>query len=838
VLRIDLALISPRGNADAAPLECPLVEPQDLAARSRGIDPNMLSMTSNQLFRGLLCSSLFTAGIALTAPAFAQLGGGHGPGPFRRVATFPTFANTNIADQASAEIVAASTDGNLLIYTDSGSDRIGFIDITTPSSPQPGGVLGMAGEPTAVGVIGGYALVAVDKSVSFVNPSGDLAIIDLATRQIVRTIALGGQPDSVAISPDGHYAAIIIENQRDEELGNGAPPQLPGGFLVIVDLVGDPSAWTTRNVSLIGVADLYPDDPEPEYVDINAANIAVVTMQENNHIALIDLASGRVLFDFSAGTVDLTDIDTNENDLIEQSSALNGVPREPDAVTWISPFTFATADEGDLDGGSRGFTIFAPWGLPLYEAGNTIEHAVARLGHYPESRSENKGNEPESAEYGDYQGARYLFIGSERSSVVLVYQLAGGPLFGSTDPQLVQILPTGVAPEGLLAIPQRDLFVVACEADSREDVIRGSVMIYERNGQGNYPQIVSEDRVGTSTPIPWAAQSGLVVAPGHDDVLYSVHDSYYRASRVYKLERGGHGPMRITEELPLVDTGMVLGNALRRWKALLPNTPGFQIASLLNVDGTVNLDQEGIAVEADGRTFWIASEGTGNLNNGVSNPSNRPFQSPNLLVRAVRNPGSDVLEIVRVVGLPFEMTTNQLRFGLEGIAVEDGVAVYVCLQREWSNAGDPSGKVRIGRFDLVTGAWTFVHYPLDAVTSPNGGWVGLSDITYLGGGQLAVLERDNQGNADARIKRIYTVDLSSVTFRDVTQAGSFETLAKTLEIDLLAAGSYDQFAGFVPEKLEGMAVLSDGTTLVVNDNDGVEDNSGETVVVRLPQLLQ
>ncbi len=42
----------------------------------------------------------------------------------------------------------------------------------------------------------------------------------------------------------------------------------------------------------------------------------------------------------------------------------------------------------------------------------------------------------------------------------------------------------------------------------------------------------------------------------------------------------------------------------------------------------------------------------------------------------------------------------------------------------------------------------------------------------------------------------------------------------------------------MPEKLEGMAVLSDGTTLIVNDNDGVDDNSGETTVVRIPQLLR
>ena len=29
------------------------------------------------------------------------------------------------------------------------------------------------------------------------------------------TIDLGGQPDSIAVSPDGKYAAVVIENERD-----------------------------------------------------------------------------------------------------------------------------------------------------------------------------------------------------------------------------------------------------------------------------------------------------------------------------------------------------------------------------------------------------------------------------------------------------------------------------------------------------------------------------------------------------------------------------------------------------------------------------------------------
>jgi hypothetical protein len=60
--------------------------------------------------------------------------------------------------------------------------------------------------------------------------------VDLGDRTIETTINLGGQPDSIAVSPDGHYAAIAIENQRNESLNGGRMPQTPAGFLTIVDI--------------------------------------------------------------------------------------------------------------------------------------------------------------------------------------------------------------------------------------------------------------------------------------------------------------------------------------------------------------------------------------------------------------------------------------------------------------------------------------------------------------------------------------------------------------------------------------------------------------------------
>ncbi len=764
-------------------------------------------------------------------PHAAALANGQGAsqGPFQRIASFPVFQNTDVDDETVAEIVAASEDGMLLIYTDSETENLGFIDIANPANPTPAGALALGGEPTSVAVHGGYALVCINTSADFVNTSGDLLVVDIASRQIVRTLPLGGQPDSIAVSPDGRYAAICIENERDEDLGNGEPPQAPAGFLVIADLIGDPSQWGLRQVNLTGVADLFPEDPEPEYVDINAFNIAAVTLQENNHCVLVSLWDGRVLYDFPFGTVNLTQVDDNENDLIQQDASLQGVPREPDAITWTSLFTLATADEGDLFGGSRGFTTFSFLGFPLFRAGNSVEHLAASIGHYPESRSENKGTEPEGIEYGRFGGAQYLFVGSERGNFVLVYELFGGPFLANAHPVLRQALPTGVGPEGLLAIPSRDLFVVACEVDGRDDKIRSTVMIYANNGQGNYPEIESRNRPD-GTPIPWSALSGLATRPQGQN-LFAVHDSYYQQSRFFTLRPRPHGPVSLREETVLQDNAGVLLQTLQDLKGQLPNTPDFDPADLVNADGTVNLDLEGIDAAPFGR-MWFASEGAGNLVNGVSDPNDRPFESPNLLVRTTREGA-----IEEVILPPLEVTQNQLRFGFEGVAFT-GRYVYVAFQRAWQAAGDPSDRARIGRYDRLTQTWGFAHYPLDAVTSPAGGWVGLSELTHLGGRDFAVIERDNQGGPDATIKRIQTFSVLGVDWKPADQVGQFELLTKSLQADLIAMDAYGYTGGPVPEKLEGMAVLRNGTVVVVNDNDGVDDNNGETRLLRLPGLLQ
>lgn len=753
----------------------------------------------------LLTRSTLTLAVLAAIPLLAYADRPHPKDAhFQRIATYVvcenTSCDTDVIKETVAEIVAISEDGKTLVYTDSPTGRIGFVDISNPEAPVGLGTVQTLGEPTSVAVSGRHALVGVNTSESFVNASGHLAVYDLpaclanvAGCAPAHTLDMNGQPDSVAVSPNGRYAAIAIENERDEGVTvdgvEGGLPQYPAGFLNIVDLVDEPHHWKVRTVDLSGLAAYGSDDPEPEYVSINNANIAAVTLQENNHIALVNLVNGRVIQDFDAGSVDLEGINTVEEKpaLISLSGSLTGVLREPDSIAWLGGDKLITANEGDLFGGSRGFTVFSRNGKPLYDAGVSFEYLATRIGHYPDDRAGNKGAEPEGIASGKYGKQEYAFVGSERANFVAVYKQNG-----ARDMELVQVLPTGVGPEGLLPIPGRNLFIASTEGD---DPVRSQINIFRlEQAAPAYPQIESIVKAD-GKPIPWGALSALSADKDDADKLYTVHDSFYQQSRIYHVDISAH-PAKITGE------------------------------TVLKKDGaTVNYDLEGLAQRSDG-SFWLASEGSGTST------------TRNLLIEAAAD-GT----VVREIRLPAAVDAKQKSNGYEGVAVTGAVGVdekvYLAFQREWT--GDPAGHVRIGVYTpaddsdptVEEGEWKFFYYPLDPVKSPAGGWVGLSEITALGDGKFAIVERDNQSGPNARIKRVYTVDVMGQT--PVAEGGAFPVLSKSLAIDVLPAMQAGK--GWVHDKLEGLARTADGTIYVVTDNDGVDDSTGETQFLNLGKAL-
>ncbi len=388
---------------------------------------------------------------------------------FSEIGNFGTPANNPSAEDTSAEIIASTADGMTLVYSDSPANALGMIDITDPTNPLPLGSMDLGGEPTSVAIKNGQAFVGINTSPNYVEPSGHLLVVELKTGKEVARLELGGQPDSVAVSPDGTFVAVAIENERNEDINDEKIPQLPGGYVAIVNLADK----SVTKADLVGFSTIAPNDPEPEFVDINDLGEIVVTMQENNWMAVID-RSGKVISEFDAGLVTLVGVDNKKDGELNMVDTIENVRREPDAVKWIDNEHFATANEGDYKhetlgqakrGGSRGWTIFNKNGAVVYESGASYERAIASAGYWPEKRAEKKGVEPESVEVATYGDTRYIFVGAERANAIGVYKAND-----LTNPELVTILPTGIGPEGLVAIPQRNLFVSANEVDKEKSV--------------------------------------------------------------------------------------------------------------------------------------------------------------------------------------------------------------------------------------------------------------------------------------------------------------------------------------------------------------------------------
>lgn len=518
----------------------------------------------------------------------SALGHAQQPRFFDRVATIEAIrmlpADRDRSGKSIAEIVAATADGMTLVYVDGEQKGIGFVDIADPAAPRPAGFVPMAGEPNSVAVRGTFAYAVVDMSANKREVAGHVSVVDIAARREVMRCELGGQPDAVAIGPDGRFLVVAIENERDESVGRGAIPQLPAGYLAILPL--SPSGLDCaglRRVDLTGLAAVAPEDPEPEFVDVNARGEAVVTLQENNHIVIVDVASARVVAHFPAGMVDLEAIDATRDGVIRPTQRLAGVVREPDAVKWLDDERFVTANEGDYRNGSRGFTIFRRDGSVEWDSGNRLEHLAIALGHYPELRSASRGNEPEGIEVGVFDGERLIFVGSERASIVTVWRDEGAGIA----PTLLQTLPTGVGPEGLLAIPSRGLFVAAAEADNPETGLRSTLTIYRRGtGPSSYPTILSGPGPD-GVPMAWGALSGLAADREIAGRLFAVTDSFYAEARI------------LTVDATVLPARIVA-------------------AATVSLDGkpAPDLDIEGIATREDGG-FWLVSEGNPERREGV-----------------------------------------------------------------------------------------------------------------------------------------------------------------------------------------------------------------------------
>jgi MYXO-CTERM domain-containing protein len=366
--------------------------------------------------------------------------------------------------------------------------RLGFIDTS------------VYGDLNSVAIHGNLAAMA------FANTSdrrlpGLVVLYDTATRAPLAgasPITVGSLPDMLTFTPDG--SRLLVANEGTPNAVPDAAYGLPDpvGSVSIIDVgsrtvVAQPVfGGLTPEASNMGLNVRQPGmDWEPEYIAVSAdGSKAFVSLQENNAIAVIDLATNSATRLIGLGSKDFSlpgnEIDPRDNNSIGFINVPVRGLYMPDAIATYSVGGVGyvvTANEGDFrednadrttvggsgvesrlrvtaDGrfaaGARSFSIRDADGNLVYDSGSILDREAAAAGLYDDGRSRDKGVEPEGVALLTLGERTYAFIGLERT-------LAGATaVFDITDPaaaSFVRLLVTDgtggfdrlLRPEGLAA---------------------------------------------------------------------------------------------------------------------------------------------------------------------------------------------------------------------------------------------------------------------------------------------------------------------------------------------------------------------------------------------------
>jgi hypothetical protein len=251
------------------------------------------------------------------------------------------------------------------------------------------------------------------------------------------------------------------------------------------------------------------------------------------------------------------------------------------------------------------------------------------------------------------------------------------------------------------------------------------------------------------------------------------------------------------------------------------------LASALNAGGAKRLDPEGVALSRQGRVFIADEYGPFLLEFDDAGAQQRAFKVPDkfLVAKPAADPKAELP--------PASTSGRQPNRGFEGLSITpDSKKLYAIMQSCLIQDGKFDAakgyvvgtNLRILEVDIEKGTTRELVYTLD---SPDH---GVSEIRAVNDHEFLVAERDSKAGAEAKVKKLFLIDISGATDVSATAALPAEGLPpgvaavkKQLFLDLLDP-SFGLAGAAFPEKIEGMTFgpdLPDGRhlLLVTSDND-------------------
>ena len=426
-------------------------------------------------------------------------------------------------NKSAAEIVAFHPASTRILTVNALSGKIDVLDASNPAAlTKVGEVSG--GPDTTINSVAvrqdGLAVATVEPENKTDN--GELIFFDASADNlgtVLGRVRVGALPDMVTITPDGAYALVANEGEPAEDYsydpeGSVAVVKLPAAVTAarqtdvrIADFRAFEGTLAKKGVHIygqVGDSTTEAQNLEPEYIAVSGGK-AYVTLQENNAVAVVDIATATVEDVWPLGYTDRRevpmDISDKDGKIDLRTAPVKGI-LQPDSIAAyeVDGTTYLVlANEGDArdweafseeerikklgskkvpglcDGyagmtasdieafqkdenagrlkittaiglnekdncfeelytyGGRSFSIFTADGTRVFDSGSQFEEITAKLlpeyfntNHTEnelESRSDDKGPEPEGVAVGEINGRTYAFIGFERLGGVMVYDI-------------------------------------------------------------------------------------------------------------------------------------------------------------------------------------------------------------------------------------------------------------------------------------------------------------------------------------------------------------------------------------------------------------------------------
>ncbi|AWG22333.1 alkaline phosphatase [Flavobacterium faecale] len=283
-------------------------------------------------------------------------------------ATFAEIGTIAIGGEGAAEISAYDeTTKRLFTVNNSATNQIDVVDLSNPASPKKVAVINLApynGASNSVATHDGTLAVALESTIDK-QANGKVVVFKTSDYSLIKEITVGALPDMVTFSPDGKYIMSANEGEPNDDYSKD-----PNGSISIIDIASNYTVTTLDFTSLSSQAtslkaggfrishptNNFAADIEPEYVTISEdSKTAWVTLQENNGVAKVDLATKTIAGIFPLGYKDFNTV-ANGIDISDKDGSIVFSPWKvkglymPDAIASYNVngvSYFITANEGD-----------------------------------------------------------------------------------------------------------------------------------------------------------------------------------------------------------------------------------------------------------------------------------------------------------------------------------------------------------------------------------------------------------------------------------------------------------------------------------------------------------